>query len=95
MKVYIPSPLDTSEIELSEDLLSLTERLAENVHDNWAKQCQQDGWKWGEHHNDKAKTHPSLVPYNLLSESEKVYDRRTAMETVKAVMVLGYKVHKY
>ena len=35
--------------------------------------------------NDMLRTHPGLVPYEELSETEKDYDRRTAMETLKLI----------
>jgi len=35
-----------------------------------------------------------LVPYEDLSESEKEYDRKTALETIKAIIALGYRVKK-
>ena len=35
---YISKPLDTSKVKLSADLLELTELLAKNTHDIWAKQ---------------------------------------------------------
>lgn len=94
MKTYQPIPLDTSTINLPESLQSLTEKLAENTHDNWAKLRIKEGWKWGEQRDDAKKTHPDLVPYSKLSESEKEYDRMTAMETVKAIVALGYSVDK-
>ena len=37
MTAYQPRPIDTSELGLSEGLLQLTEQLAENAHDSWAK----------------------------------------------------------
>ena len=91
---YEPIPIDTSDIKLSEDLLALTERLAENAHDNWAKQRLADGWTYGSQRDDAAKTHPDLVPYSDLPESEKEYDRKTAMETLKAMVALGYDIKR-
>ena len=38
------------------------------------------------------KAHNRLIPYIDLPESEKVYDRKTAMETLKAIMVLGFRI---
>ncbi len=94
MKTYHPSPLDTDEIELPEELLLLTEKLAENAHDNWAKLRIEEGWKWGKQRDDTEKTHPGLVPYDELTDSEKEYDRRTSLETLKVVMALGYSIKK-
>jgi RyR domain len=91
---YTPKPIDTDEIELPEDLDDLTERLAENAHDHWALQRMAEGWRWGEARSDGAMTHPDLVPYGELPESEKEYDRKSAMETLKAILKLGYRIER-
>lgn len=92
--MYEPKPLDTSGIILDEELIRLTERLAENVHDVWARRRISEGWAYGEVKDSNAKTTPCLVPYSELPEEEKEYDRRTALETLKAVLALGYKIEK-
>jgi ryanodine receptor 2 len=94
MATYEPRPIDTSKVELSEHLLQLTEQLAENAHDNWAKRRLSEGWTWGPVRDDAAKKHPDLVPYAELSESEKHYDRDTAMETLRAIIALGYRIER-
>ena len=94
MKKYIPNPIDTSSIELSEDILELVEKLAENTHDIWAKQRMSQGWSYGEKRDDAKKTTPCLVPYAELPDSEKEYDRNTAMETIKVMVAMGYKIEK-
>lgn len=38
------------------------------------------------------KTNPTLVPYDELPESEKEYDRNTALETLKLIVKLGYEI---
>ena len=35
--MYCPKPIDTSEVKLPDEMLALTEKIAENVHDVWAK----------------------------------------------------------
>ncbi|MBQ9746469.1 MAG: Ryanodine receptor Ryr, partial [Clostridia bacterium] len=40
------------------------------------------------------KTTPCLVPYIELPENEKEYDRKTAFETLKLIIALGYKIEK-
>ncbi|HXC78263.1 MAG TPA: RyR domain-containing protein [Candidatus Acidoferrum sp.] len=89
---YAPKPLDTSRIALSRDLLDLTEILARHAHDVWASQRIADGWRYGISRNDGSKEHPCLVPYEELPESEKQYDRNAAMETLKVIAALGYRV---
>lgn len=66
------------------------ENIARNVHETWAKQRIADGWKYGPVRNDATKEHPCLVPYDELDESEKVYDRTTAGQTLKLIMKLGF-----
>jgi hypothetical protein len=38
--------------------------------------------------------HPSLVPYQNLSDDEKQLDRNAAIETLKAIIALGYRIEK-
>lgn len=92
--MYNPKPIDTKDIVLSKDLLEITEKIAENVHDVWAKSRIEQGWTLGEKRDDTLKTTPCLVPYSELPEIEKDYDRNTALETVKLIMALGYKIEK-
>lgn len=91
---YIPSPIDTQDIILPEELDALMENIARNVHETWAKQRIADGWKYGPVRNDATKEHPCLVPYDELDESEKVYDRTTAGQTLKLIMKLGFTITK-
>lgn len=92
MATYIPRPIDTSRVKLSSDLLELTETLAEHAHDTWAELRIQEGWTWGPKREDLTKTHPDLVPYGELSQSEKEYDRRAAMETLRAIIARGWEI---
>ena len=90
--MFVPMPVDTSGVDLSEELLALTERIAENVHDVWALGRIKEGWVYGEAKDPGKKTTPLLVPYEQLPESEKDYDRNTAMETLKLIVKLGYTI---
>jgi RyR domain len=91
---YKPQPIDTSAVCLSRELQDLTELLAKNAHDIWARQRLADGWRYGKRRDDAKKEHPYLIDYDELLESEKVYDRNAAMQTLKAIMSLGYKISK-
>lgn len=92
--MYDPAPKDTSHVALPQELLELTEAIAENVHDTWAKGRIAEGWTYGPQRDDRLKTTPCLVPYDCLSESEKEYDRNTALETLKLIISFGYKIEK-
>ena len=93
-KMYIPKPEDTKNVILSEEIKNLTEIIAKNTHENWAKNKIDDGWEYGEILNHEIKTHPCLVEYEKLSEEDKNYDRVTAMEAIKLLIKMGYKITK-
>ena len=61
---YTPHLVDTSDVELSEELRMLTEELARNVHDIWAAGRMNDGWTYGPERDDTLKHHPCLVDYD-------------------------------
>ena len=92
--MYKPNPVKTDGISLPQELLDLTERIAENVHENWSVGRIAEGWVYGEKRDDEKKTTPCLVPYDELPESEKEYDRVTALQTLKLIIALGYKITK-
>ena len=90
--MYEHKPMDTGDVVLPQELLALTERIAENVHDVWAAARMAEGWRYGAERNAEQKTTPLLVPYRDLPEHEKAYDRNTALETIKAIVKLGYVI---
>ena len=92
--MYKPNPIDTTDVVLSNDLLELTEKVAENVHEVWSQGRIADGWSYGAVRNDEKKETPCLVPYNELPEREKDFDRNTAMETIKLIIKQGYDIKK-
>lgn len=92
--MYKPNPIDTSNVELPNEIAELTEYIAKNVHENWALNRINEGWTLGEKRDGKKKTTPCLVPYDELPEIEKEYDRVTAMNTLKLIIKLGYKIEK-
>jgi hypothetical protein len=81
-------------VELDGEILRLTEQLAENAHEVWARRRLAEGWRYGPRRDETKKLHPSLVPYEELPEAEKEYDRSTALETLKVMLSLGYRIEK-
>ena len=92
--MYKPEPIDTSDVILDEEILRLSELLAKNTHEVWSQGRIDDGWTFGEKRDDEKNLHPDLKEYELLSEEEKDYDRRTALETLKLIIKLGYEIKK-
>lgn len=87
-----PDPVDTRHVELPADLLALTETLARHAHAVWQRQRLADGWRYGPARDDQRRLHPSLVSYEELSEDERQYDRNAALETLRAIVALGYRI---
>lgn len=92
--MYTPNPINTDAVTLPQELIDLTEEIAENVHEVWAAGRIRDGWVYGPVRDDALKQTPCLVPYCQLSEEEKDYDRNTAIQTVKLILSLGYRIGK-
>lgn len=87
---YNPRPIDLDDVELSVDLIDLREAIAENAHEIWADKRQEEGWTYGAKRDDARKRHPDMVPYAMLPDSEKEYDRRMAFDTIRLMKKLGY-----
>lgn len=91
---YVPQPMDTNDVQLSEELNELIEQMAKNVHEVWAQSRMEQGWTYGKERSDTLKQHPCLIPYEELPEVEKEYDRDTAIGTLKLICKLGFKIYR-
>lgn len=56
-------------------LLEDPERTPEQNHQGWMDRLLADGWTRGEVKNERAKTHPLLVPFNELPVDQQLKDR--------------------
>ena len=92
--VYEPYPINLDDVILDEDLAELQEAIAENAHEIWAKARTDQGWSYGPERNDAKKETPDMIPYCNLPESEKLYDREMAMQTLKLVKKLGFEIKR-
>jgi hypothetical protein len=77
---------------LPQELADLLERLAENVHQAWARTKLDQGWSFGPRQDPDRREHPSLIPYFALSEEQKDLDRASASEVLKVLLHLGYRI---
>ena len=91
---YVPSPIDVSDVELPEEINALTEYIAENSHEEWAKLRLREGWTFAPETKRELKQSFDLVPYCELLDSEKDYDRKMAMYTLKVLYKLGCTIRK-
>lgn len=93
-KTYNPKLIDLEHVDLPEGFEELREAIAENAHDIWALERQSEGWTYGPKRDDSKLETPDMVPYAQLPESEKQYDRLMAVDTLKLLIALGYKIEK-
>ena len=93
-KEYVPDPINVDDVELPKEILDLAELISKNVHEVWSEMRLKEGWIYGEKRNDDLRTNPCLVPYEELPEEEKAYDRNTALETLRLIIKLGYRLEK-
>lgn len=93
-KTYVPHPVDTSDVILPRELDALIEEMAKNVHEVWAQNRIKQGWTYGAERDDALKKHPCLLPYEELPEEEKIYDRDSAIQTLKLISKLGFKMSR-
>lgn len=91
---YVPAPVDTSAVEIPRELAELAEMLSKNTHEVWARTRLEQGWRRGETRDDARKLHPCLIPYEELSEDEKTFDRNTALETIRLILALGFRISR-
>ncbi|HAE24030.1 MAG TPA: Ryanodine receptor Ryr [Prevotellaceae bacterium] len=91
---YTPTPVDTTNILLPEELMALAEAISKNVHEVWAQNRMNEGWTYGPVRDDQKRQTPCLVPYDQLPEEEKAYDRNTAFGTLKFIVAQGFKIEK-
>ena len=89
---YRPQPIDTTQVQLDPSLIELTEYLARNTHEVWARRRMSQGWSYGPERDDARNRHPNLVPYEQLSEGDKQVDRDSSMETLRTILALGWRV---
>ena len=93
-KMYKTQTIDTSDVKLPMELEELIEAMSKNVHEVWAETRISQGWTYGKQRNDELRTHPCLIPYENLPESEKEFDRNTSIGTLKLITKLGFKITK-
>jgi hypothetical protein len=87
---WTPPPEDGAALPAFLD--PLVERLAERVHDRWARQRMAEGWTYGPVRDEAARRTPNLVAYADLTESEREVDRATATATLQALYAEGCQV---
>ncbi|XP_035793575.1 ryanodine receptor-like isoform X15 [Anopheles albimanus] len=89
---YNPQPIDTSMVQLTNDLNQIVQKFSEHYHDAWASRKLENGWTYGDQWSDTNKTHPRLKPYNTLSEYERERYREPVRESLKGLLALNWRI---
>jgi hypothetical protein len=91
--VVVPASLadpNAVEMALPEEQV---EALAVAEHDRWMADLVADGWRYGAGAKDPvAKTHPSLVPWDDLSEEERDKDREPVRALPEMLAHVGFEL---
>ncbi len=93
-----------SQVQLPKYMVeTVSDRLAENIHEMWSKVKIDQGWQYAavrllvcarllsirQVRDDAKKLHPMLIPYEELSAVEKAYDLDMALGTLKVNALLA------
>jgi hypothetical protein len=79
---------------LFEFLPKEVELLAEMEHGRWIEERLSKGWKYNPTRDDKAKTHPYLVPWNELPDNEKDKDRELVRHLPTFLVKVRFQVYR-
>ena len=70
------------------------EALAVLEHERWVRDRARDGWSFGATRDDARKLHPSMVPWEDLSEPEREKDRDAVRDLPRILAEAGFEVHR-
>ncbi len=79
-----PLEIDPPELEL----------LAKEEHQRWMRMRGASGWRRGPVRDSAGKTHPSMIPYEELSESEREKDRERVVRLPQLLARAGLGVDR-
>jgi hypothetical protein len=88
---YIPDQGKPVPVKFSGEQI---EKLAEMEHDRWNREKSAAGWTLGPVRDLKKKTTPYLVPWNILPDDIKEWDREAVRNIPQAMAYAGFKVEK-
>lgn len=71
----------------------LVEMLAINSHDSWSEKMVKMGYKYSLGMTEE-KTSRLLLPYSLLFSKDKDFEKRSAEELIKCILVMNFKIKK-
>ena len=96
--VFEKAPLgrkgSVSEVPIPSILHEVVEVMAFHAHEVWADDKFKKGYKWAEERDEDKKHHHQLIPYFMLDDEDKEYDRITSQNAIRAILSAGYNITK-
>ncbi|XP_075257500.1 ryanodine receptor 2-like isoform X3 [Convolutriloba macropyga] len=89
---YKPAPYDIAIVQLGPVMSKLVELLAENTHNIWAEAKIARSWTHGAQDSASMKRTPLLTEYKNLDPVARKGVRNSAVEAIKLIVVLGYRI---
>ena len=71
------------------------EEMARCEHERWVKNRCEEGWVYGPVKDIERKVSPYMIPYDLLKEDIKDYDRQTVRLIPQLLSRAGYEAYKF
>lgn len=68
------------------------EELGELEHERWMRERIARGWRYGDNRDNRRKTHPDLVDWAVLPESEREKDRDSVRRIPRILHEAGYQI---
>uniref|UniRef100_A0A0N4ZPH7 Ryanodine receptor 44F n=1 Tax=Parastrongyloides trichosuri TaxID=131310 RepID=A0A0N4ZPH7_PARTI len=87
---FVPEPVDISKVTLSSFAVQHQSQFAQNLHELWAMKKISLGWSYAPNRSETLKTHPCLTSFETLPGTEKDYNLKLAIDTMKTIEALGY-----
>lgn len=89
---YVPHPIKIDDKKIQENLDVLIECLSMNQHEMWSRDKVEEGWIYNTDRNESALTDPLLVPWNALTENEKIPYTDVVLNIMKVINYYGYEI---
>jgi len=68
--------------------------MAQLEHDHWCREKTSEGWKYGPEKDSHQKTHPSILPWDELSGSEKEKNKKFIRDLPRLLVRAGFQIEQ-
>uniref|UniRef100_A0A673K9V6 Ryanodine receptor 2-like n=1 Tax=Sinocyclocheilus rhinocerous TaxID=307959 RepID=A0A673K9V6_9TELE len=90
--IFIPIPVDSSEVEYSPQLEQIREILAENLHELWLIDKIEQGWTYGPVKDESRNVHPCLVEFSKLPDQERIHNLQSSEDILRTLLAFGVHI---